>query len=208
VVNARLPFLFMRYEDIKRHLQPFSISKRRKTTINHAFASAVAPCDKFDVEIVRAAIRHLGQDPDNDLRCVFCDKPAETWDHVYATVKASVFSGAGHRLGNLVPCCKPCNSSKGNKQWDVFLRTFHLEPQKLSEKMTVIQSYLDKFFVEDVPPADLPEYRELLKIRGEILALMDRADALAVTIRTTAADLRVRCHDTPERPVTQNSASR
>jgi 5-methylcytosine-specific restriction endonuclease McrA len=180
----------MRYADIKRHLKPFSICNRRKTTINHAFASAVAPCDIFDDETVRTAIQLLGQNPDEDLKCVYCDRPAETWDHVFATVKASVFSGAGHRLGNLVPCCKPCNSSKGSKRWDLFLRTLHPEAPKLAAKISAIQSYLDRFFVEDVPPADLPEYRELLKIKSEILDLMVRADTLAAKIRVTALEVK------------------
>jgi hypothetical protein len=180
----------MRYEDIKRHLKPFSICNRRKTTINHAFASAVAPCDNFDDETVRRAIRLLGQNPDEILMCAYCDRPAETWDHVFATVKASVFSGAGHRLGNLLPCCKPCNSSKGNKRWDLFLQTLHPESPKLAEKTVVIQGYLDEFFVEDVPPADLPEYRELLKIKSEILELMGRADALATKIRAAALEIK------------------
>ena len=180
----------MRYTDIKRHLQPFNISKRRKTTINHAFASAVAPCDRYDEVKVREAIALLGQNPEADLRCAYCDNPAETWDHVFATVKASVFSGAGHRLGNLLPCCKPCNSSKGSKPWVDFLRTLHPESRKLTERITQIQGYLDKLHVADSPPVDLPEYRELLKIRDEILSLMNRADVLAETIRTSPSPIR------------------
>ena len=177
----------MRYEDIKRHLQPFSIYRRRKTTINHAFASAIAPCDAYEAERVKTAIRLLGQDPDEDLKCVYCDKPSETWDHVFATVKDSVFSGAGHRLGNLVPCCKQCNSSKGNKRWDVFLRTLHSDPATLSAKAQTIQVYIDRLFVSDALPTDSPEYRELLEVRQEILNLMNRADTLAQTIRTKAS---------------------
>src|SRR5262249_13804437 len=33
--------------DIKPHLRPYSIVQRRRTTINHAFASALAPCDEY-----------------------------------------------------------------------------------------------------------------------------------------------------------------
>jgi 5-methylcytosine-specific restriction endonuclease McrA len=176
----------MRYEDIKRHLQPFNISRRRKTTINHAFASAVAPCDDFDDKKVRAAIQLLGQNPDEDLKCVYCDKPSETWDHVFATVKDSDFSGAGHRLGNLLPCCKQCNSSKGNKQWEQFLHKLYPESDKLSKKVAAIQGYLDKLFVKDLPPADMPEYREFQKVKKQILSLMNQADALAAEIRTKA----------------------
>lgn len=38
----------MRLNDLKAHLRPYSIVQRRKTTINHAFASALAPSDAYD----------------------------------------------------------------------------------------------------------------------------------------------------------------
>jgi hypothetical protein len=113
----------VRYSSIRIHLRPYNIVARRATTINHAFAAAIAPSDAYEEARIREAIRLLGQDPDTDLMCVYCDAPAKTWDHVFATVKQTKFSGFGHRLGNLVPCCKPCNSEKGNKPWDTFLRS-------------------------------------------------------------------------------------
>ncbi|MBI3283263.1 MAG: hypothetical protein HYZ65_00215 [Burkholderiales bacterium] len=70
----------MRYSDIKRHLKPYGIVARRKTTINHAFAAAVAPCDEFDDQRIQKAIGLLGQDSGSDLICVYCNEPAETWD--------------------------------------------------------------------------------------------------------------------------------
>lgn len=176
----------MHCQDIKRHLQPYSIFKRRKTTINHAFASAIAPCDSYDIERIKTAIRALGQDPEGELTCIYCDEPAETWDHVFATVKGSEFSGAGHRIGNLVPCCKPCNSRKGNKHWDEFLRASYPESRALDEKLALIRSYLERFFERDALPANLSAYAELLKIKSDIFSLMKKADAFATQIRLTA----------------------
>ena len=105
----------MRYKDIRRYLKPYSMVASRATTINHAFAACIAPCDKYDEEVMRKAIIALGQDPDSDLLCVYCGDEAETWDHIHATVREKKFSGHGHRIGNLLPCCKTCNSKKGNK---------------------------------------------------------------------------------------------
>lgn len=55
----------MRYSSIKSHLRPYSILARRKTTITHAFAAAVASYDIYDDEKLRDAIRDLGQNPDS-----------------------------------------------------------------------------------------------------------------------------------------------
>jgi hypothetical protein len=132
----------MRYPSIEAHLKPYNIVARRASTINHAFAAAIAPSDTYEKNRVRESISLLGQDPDDDLLCVSCNAPAQTWDHVFATVRQTRFSGVGHRLGNLVPCCKPCNSEKGNKHWDAFLR--QKGPQN-DQRIATISAYLAAF---------------------------------------------------------------
>ena len=99
----------MKPSGIKRHLRPYSMVQRRKTTINHAFASALAPCDEYDENRVAEAMALLGQTDLDDLRCVYCDSAAETWDHLVGLVKDSKLNGYGHQIGNLVPCCRDCN---------------------------------------------------------------------------------------------------
>ncbi len=54
----------MRRESIKDHLRPYSIYGRRVTTINHAFASAIAINDVYDDALIKQAIVDLGQDPE------------------------------------------------------------------------------------------------------------------------------------------------
>lgn len=174
---------FMRYKDIKRHMVPYSIYGRRKTTINHAFAAAIAPCDEYDPDRIIEGIKLLGQDPDHELKCVYCDLPAETWDHVFATVKASVFSGAGHRLGNLLPCCKPCNSRKGNRAWDVFVLSREPDSPERTARMSRIKSFIEAFFVKDEVPSSSPDYSRLVEIRDQIFDLMREADKIALGIR-------------------------
>ena len=173
----------MRYSDITRHLKPYSILGRRRTTIIHAFASAVAPCDGFDEQRVRKAIAFLGQDPDSDLCCVYCGALAETWDHVFAMVQKSRFSGHGHRVGNLVPCCKQCNSKKGNKNWERFLEKLSLPSGVRAKRIATIQGYLDYFLVPDPVPEELTEYQELQEIKEQIIALMEQADVIAQHLR-------------------------
>lgn len=173
----------MHYTSIRSHLKPYVIVARRKTTINHAFAAAIAPSDEYIDERVREAVIALGQDPEQTLRCAYCDAPAKTWDHVFATVKNSHFSGYGHRLGNLLPCCKPCNSAKGNKNWRQYLEGLGRSDQV--ERSARIEAYLLKYSVTDVLPNESPEYLRLLAIKKEVLALFAEADQLANVIRET-----------------------
>jgi hypothetical protein len=170
----------MHYSSIRIHLKPYVIVARRKTTVNHAFAAAIAPSDDYSASAVQEAMVVLGQDPEN-LLCVYCGSPAQTWDHVFATVKNSNFSGYGHRLGNLLPCCKPCNSAKGNKNWRRFLDQLELPGQ--SERAARIESYLSKYTAIDSLPHHSPEYERFLEIKAKVLALLAEADQLAKTIR-------------------------
>jgi 5-methylcytosine-specific restriction endonuclease McrA len=173
----------MHFSSVRSHLKPYVIVARRRTTINHAFAAAIAPSDIYDASNVKNAMLEIGQDPE-DLKCVYCELPAQTWDHVFATVKNSAFSGHGHRLGNLLPCCKPCNSAKGNKDWQVFLRARH--PEVSGEHIGRIEQYLKKYAGDYCPPALSAEYQRMLEIRTEVMALLAEADTLAKVIREGA----------------------
>jgi hypothetical protein len=177
----------MRFQDIRRYLRPYLMVAQRTTTINHAFAAAIAPFDIYDEETVRSAVTALGQNPDADLNCAYCGVPAETWDHVYATVKDKKFSGRGHRIGNLLPCCKPCNSKKGNKDWRSFLDSLPQPPEVREKREARIDEFLAKYSASDVVPEDLPEYRELQELRIQVLDIFRQADELAHTIRTKVA---------------------
>jgi hypothetical protein len=173
----------MRFSGIRSHLRPYSIVKNRTTTINHAFAAAIAPCDKYDELEVRQAIQLLGQDPDQELRCVYCDDLAETWDHVFATVSNKQFSGFGHRLGNLLPCCKRCNSKKGNKSWLVYLRSIAGSDEMATRRSLAIEAYLERYSRRDAIPTGSPEFTELQRIHQAILNLFHEADKLAERLR-------------------------
>jgi hypothetical protein len=175
----------MRCSDIRRHLKPYSIVERRTTTVNHAFAAAIAPCDTYDEAKAREAMHLLGQDPD-DLHCVYCRSKAETWDHVHATVSAKKFSGYGHRLGNLLPCCKPCNSRKGNQRWSDYIERLGLNTDELIIRRRQIQAYLDRYELRDPVPSQCVEYEQLQEIRCQVLDLFAKADVLAKELRSKA----------------------
>jgi hypothetical protein len=181
-------FVLMKYTDIKRHLKPYSIVQSRRTTINHAFAAALAPFDDFEHGRVSEAIVCLEQDPADDLCCVYCDTPAETWDHLVGIVKDSELHGFGHQLGNLVPCCKTCNSRKGNKEWRRFLREQVADADVRQRREDRIGAYLNVFAQEiDLTRAQSAQadWQRYAEVKRQVLALMGEADEIATRLRIT-----------------------
>lgn len=162
----------------------------RTTTISHAFAASIAPCDTFDDQTVRTALKVLGQDPDAELECAYCGAKAETWDHVHATVQDKKFSGYGHRLGNLLPCCKPCNSKKGNKNWLAYMGTLQIADELRAERESRIAAYLTEYGAKDLVPEHLAEYEQLQELRTQVLQLFREADELASVVRRKSEVLK------------------
>lgn len=183
----------MKKEAIKRHLKPYSIFTSRHTTINHAFSSALAMNDEYDESLIDQSLKLLGQDPSKDLICFFCGGSAETWDHVNGIVKKGLYSGFGHVIRNLVPCCHTCNSSKGQRNY----RTFLLESNRIAgdrqQKIKVLEKY-----TADVNRVDQNEIRVICTddmvvfehIQSQILYLMKKADEIAEKIRNTVRAYR------------------
>ena len=162
---------------IKSHLQKYSIYQKRSTTINHAFASAMAPVDLYSEELIDKILKELECLVEGKIICVYCGKKeAETWDHLYALVKGSEPSGYGHRYGNLIPACKECNSKKGNRDWVDANHTINKDDLSQQEKVVrVISNHINHY------PAkgdfiDNNKKIELDKIKSEIFKLMKRAD--------------------------------
>ena len=179
----------MKRESIRSHLRPYSILNRRATTINHAFASAIAQYDDYDDEKISEALTFLGQDPNKDLICVYCDERiAETWDHVYGLVKNKKYFGYGHTLGNLLPCCKECNSKKGNQEWRRFISKIISDETARKAKIKQLQSYFDQYLKPRLGQDEInylcpDEMKEFLEVKKNILLLMAKADEIAEDIR-------------------------
>jgi hypothetical protein len=181
----------MKKQSIKIHLAPYSILRKRKTTINHAFASAIAPVDEYDQLRLDAALRLLAQDPDDELRCVYCGLLADTWDHLLGLVENTELRGYGHQIGNLVPCCRDCNSKKGAKGWERYLREVVPDDSAFEARRSVIASYLKGYATAvdlkraaGIMPAEWARYGA---IRQEIFRLMTEADTIASRLRAVVA---------------------
>ena len=155
----------MKKNDLKRHLKDYSIYAKRSSTISHAFASALSVADDYDVNKIDKAIAILGQNPDDDLLCAYCDKPAETWGHVQAVVIKKAYSGFGHQINNLLPCCKNCNSSKGNKDWKEYL---NLKGLGTDNRINQIENYLNHNYTDTKNILETDDFKEDLKVFNQI----------------------------------------
>ena len=177
----------MKIDSLKSHLKVYSILKKRKTTIAHAFASALAPADVYDHEKATQAMEGLGQSDVKNLECVYCTKPAHTWDHLTNLVKAGEFNGYGHQIGNLVPCCTGCNSKKRGASFDRFVDglTALSEEQKedLKARLTAHQSLAKAVDSSNRDAAEAALLKQYRKIQDDVLKLMEAADDCAEAIR-------------------------
>jgi len=158
----------------------------RKSTFANAFASALAPHDSYVAEVVADDMRDLGQDPDGELQCVYCGAEAATWDHVFNRVVKGDFSGHGHQIRNLVPSCRICNESKGQKPWREFFETRN--PPDKEERVRRMEVFLSR---TEAQPIDTEVMRQragdelarFLEIRSQVFDLIAEADRLAAIIR-------------------------
>ena len=173
----------MKYDTIKVLFKPFELIAKRKTTINYYFGKAIATTEPYNELRVLAAIKALGMAPLN-LRCVYCESKADGWDHVKSMVKNGRFSGFGNTLGNLVPCCRNCNSLKRGKDWKEFMVSQHSPARRIAK--------LEKYF--RIYPNSDRKYKRLLKdkknqvrkfysLQDQVVVLMADADKIVKKLR-------------------------
>jgi hypothetical protein len=187
----------MKSKEITKHMarkeKPYSIYTKRHTTISHAFASAIAPTDVFEKCAIDAALIALGQEDVEALTCVYCEEEAETWDHLVNLVKDGELHGYGHQLGNLVPCCKKCNSSKQGKSFELYISGL---PKTEAEKLDLIVRLkrhlglakpIDEWITEGDVRVAKAEYD---RIQLEIKKLMKCADIQADILRMSWKKVR------------------
>ena len=167
---------------IRNHLRPLKITAT-KGTIRSKFAAAIAPNDEYNEARAIKLLRQLGQNPDA-LTCVYCGASADTWDHVVGTVSDGEFAGIGHRLRNLVPCCAPCNTSKGKKHWRDHLDGIRQRASIRNKRAKRIAAHI-KGCKNDSSKAwrNFREHKHLQATRDKILTLMEEGDKLAAAIR-------------------------
>lgn len=182
----------MKIESLKRHLGRYSIQQRRETTLNHAFASAIAPTESYDSERIIEAMAVLGQSDKSNLTCVYCGQAAQTWDHLRPLVRNKVTSGYGHTLGNLVPSCRDCNSKKGNKDWLEWARLVSVSEEQIRRIGLYVEVYTPPPLPWEALKASFPD---LMKVYESKLAAIKSAMKEADLIARKIVELRRARHD-------------
>lgn len=182
----------------KKKMKPTTIMKERRTSIHNAFASAIALVGEYNEEAICEALAALDQgDPSKALVCVYCDKPATTADHLTGLVADKRYSGHGQVIGNLVPCCSTCNSSKGNKPWRVWCGSdkFRETRPNFSKKHEQRLERYESLAPEAVGHAKLQiEHPDLMaeydKCMQVCLKAMEKADGIAHEIQRLEKERR------------------
>ena len=129
----------------------------RTSSITNAFVSGIIPAIQPTDQEVKEALDKLGL-TEETIQCVYCGDKCTEWDHLRPIVKDKKPTGYITDIYNLVPCCGKCNQSKGNKQWEKWMRsnaTYSPNTRKiqdLEERVARIKKYEQW---QEVEPIDL-----------------------------------------------------
>lgn len=121
----------------------------RSSTITSAFVHTITP---WLVELTaeeEATVKKVYDDIEKkygikilgatkkDHSCAYCGAKATSADHIFPLVDNCKASGNITEIYNLIPCCAACNSSKGNKTFDVW----YSEPKTIKRIKSLTSDY-------------------------------------------------------------------
>jgi hypothetical protein len=170
--------------------------KGRSSSITAAFIQAIIPViEPSDAEVVQA-LAILGMAPGKCV-CAYCGDPRTEWDHFRPLVAARRPTGYVTEIANLVPACGKCNQSKGGKHWREWMtgnakRSPSTRGVKdLSERIARLAAYEawkapKRVDFEKLVGAEL--YQQHWAHWQELMSLMDKAQALAHSVREKAIE--------------------
>lgn len=160
----------------------------RASTITNAFMAALAHFEPYDDKRTAQALMELGQHDLEALTCVYCLKPANTWDHLVNLVVGKKLNGYGHQLGNLVPCCGTCNSDKRHTEFKTFVQTLDLTIQDQEDLCNRLEAHQKKYAKEQIYSADEEKLADTLHtLLEEIGTLLKKADEIVAKVRPNSA---------------------
>lgn len=111
----------MPYLALFRMPTPMKITGR-SSSITNSFINSIIPVVPPTAEEVEGALRVLGMDH-GSYCCAYCGDTASEWDHLRPLVKDKKPTGYISEIHNLIPSCGKCNQSKGNKDWETWMRS-------------------------------------------------------------------------------------
>lgn len=118
-MNATDPQLLAQLKRVFR-MPSVQSMKTRKTSITNAFVSAIVPVVKPSPQEILEGLTILAMTADA-VECIYCGDKCNAWDHLRPIVVDRRPTGYISEIANLVPACQPCNSSKGNSPWKLWM---------------------------------------------------------------------------------------
>lgn len=185
----------MPYLSLFRMPTPVKITGR-SSSITNSFINSIIPVVSPTAEQVEEALAVLGMDHESYC-CAYCGDTASEWDHLRPLVKDKKPTGYISEIHNLIPSCGKCNQSKGNKEWETWMKsTARLSPASraipdLDARVEKIRAYEQwgnpsKVNFESVVGAE--DWGQHWENWSKIQELMKQAQVLAQKINRTVAE--------------------
>jgi hypothetical protein len=128
--------------------------------------------------------------PENE--CAYCGDLATDKDHLFPLVKNKKPTGYTNCAKNLVPSCGPCNQSKGNKSFDVWIRSAAKLSPTTRGKADVearIEAINEFIGINDPQPLDFA-HGEIGALMAKNEQLFDEVEKLLVEIQANAEQIQ------------------
>lgn len=160
---------------------------KRSSSITNAFISAISIIEKPSVEDITEVLKIFGMSP-STMSCCYCGNAATEWDHLKPLVVDRKPTGYPTSIKNLVPSCNKCNQSKGNNDWEAWMRS-NIRISKLSDldirigKIKKFQKWAECTPVNIEEAVGVDELNKYLAKCDNILRLMQEAQLEAIKIK-------------------------
>ena len=181
-------------------IPPKTTITSRTSTITSQFARTIAPYLKPTPLQLNERYKQFGMDSAT-ASCVYCGGEQTEWDHLFAIVADSKWTGYFTEINNLIPACGKCNQSRGKKsyaEWmlsnaDLSVKNVFIKRHKLSEEQAVLEVKKRIMLIDEVvkksPPKHLAvDHKSVLETayedkRLEIIKLLYEAQKIAEQIQ-------------------------
>ena len=94
----------------------------RSSSITNSFVNGIIPVIPPSDEMVKHNLEILGMNEDT-VCCAYCGDACTEWDHFHPLIVDRKPTGYVSEINNLVPSCNKCNQSKGNSEWETWMRS-------------------------------------------------------------------------------------
>ena len=181
-------------------IPPKTTITSRTSTITSQFARTKAPYLNPTPMQLNERYRQFGMNSIT-ASCVYCGGVQTEWDHLFAIVDDSKWTGYFTEINNLIPACSKCNQSRGKKPYADWMlsnaalsvKNVFIKRDKLSEEQAVFEVKKRITLIDEVikksPPKHLAvDHNSVLEAtyenkRLEIIKLLYEAQKIADQIQ-------------------------